>query len=62
MTNIDGSIKISSGDMKATKRGMLDVKVRQIHGTKILHTKWPMKYCGMAKLSQSSKSCSDEML
>ena len=44
ITNIGESVQGSSGEMKATKNGRLHVNVRQIDGSEILHTLWPVKY------------------
>ena len=68
ITKIDESVQGSSGNMKGTKEGKLHIKVRQVDGSTILHTLWPVKYCEGAianlfsltcKLSQGSKLCSE---
>ena len=68
VTDIDESVQGSSGNMFATKKGKLHVKLHQVNGSKRLHALEPMKFCTKAgvnlylltcKLFQGNKIFSD---
>ena len=69
MIEIQESIQRSSGTMPATKKGKLQVTVRQVNGLEQVHTLWPVKFCASAganlflltcELSRGNKISSDE--
>ena len=55
--DINESIQGSSGIMPATKKGKLQVKVRQVNGTEQVHTLWPAKFCPNAGANLFSLTC-----
>ena len=71
VTHINKLVQGSSGSMSATTKGKLHVKVRQINGSKRLHTLLLAKYCTVAggylflltcKILQGGKVSSDEKM
>ena len=57
ITEIDEPVQGSSDKIKATKKGKLHVKLKQIDGRKIKHTLWPVKYCEKARADLFSLTC-----
>ena len=55
--DINYSIQGSSSIMFATKKGKLQVTVRQVHGEEQVHTLWPVKFCPSAGMNLFSLTC-----
>ena len=62
ITKIDGSMQVNSDSMKTTNKGELCIISRQVNGSEILHTLWPVKYCkkaGANPFNQPVSSCKE---
>ena len=68
ITNILKLVQVNSGSILVTKKGGICMKLKQVHGSTMMHVLWPVKYCIKAyvnlfflicKFLQGSKISSD---
>ena len=57
ITMIDEPVKGKSRRIKVTKKGKLCLNVRQVDGSEIGYTLWPVKYCKKAWANLFSLTC-----